>query len=463
MSLEHMLANGWDGAVGEDGLQMLSKALEAGSGVDAASFAGGRALIPESLDTTLVSVLWSQDEAKLFKALKRNPIKGPVHQWNKRTDVGDEDGAWVAEGGSSFEKDQTIQRKFVETKYLQTKRQVTLQMMASNSLEDAEAIEKEAGALWIVRQTERALFDGDSDIVAEQFDGLTKGITSNIVDLRGSDLITSSAGEDAFIEGCKKIRDAYGKANTSFMNTSLMEDTQKLLRDRLRVPASGGGSNMGAYVYDTYPTPFGSFKLNDNIFVRQHDEAQRASTITAQRPDQVSIAVARAASGALESQWATGDAGDYYYQVVAVNKYGDAVASTAVQVTSVVADDKVTITVTDGATVGTGFKVYRSEKDAADGSNCRFVTQVARTGASQEIIDLNADLPNTSRLYLLTTDNMYNAIEWEQWLPTMKFQLYPTNAAVNPFLMLMFGALGLKKEEQMCIIKNVSYSKDKWY
>ena len=41
-------------------LEDLTKALNAGYGTDAATMTGGRALIPESLDKTLVNVLHSR-------------------------------------------------------------------------------------------------------------------------------------------------------------------------------------------------------------------------------------------------------------------------------------------------------------------------------------------------------------------------------------------------------------------
>jgi hypothetical protein len=455
--------NGWDGAIGSDGLEMLHKALQAGSGADASTFTGGRALIPESLDSTLVSVLWNQDEAKLFKALKRNIIKGPVHQWNERDDVGDEDGGWVAEGGPSFEKDQSIARRFVEAKYLQTKRQVTLQMMASNSLEEAEAIEKEAGALWLIKMVEKALFHGNSNIITEQFDGLETLIPdTNIIDLRGADVITSSKGEDAFGEGARTIRDNYGKVSQSYMSTAIMEDVQKLLRDRLRVPASSQVAGQPAtYVFDTYPTIFGSFKLDDNLFINGHNLIPRASTITAQRPDApTAVLTSQAKTGGTGFDAST--AGTYKYKIVAVNKYGDSVTSPEYSA-SPATGQEVKIVVTKGAIAGTGYKVYRSQKGASDASNARLAFEVPYTASPMDVFDRNDDLPNTSDLYMLNLLPQYNAIEWEQWLPVMKFQLYPTNSAINPFLMLLYGALGLKKRVQMIRIKNISYSQDKWY
>jgi len=462
MDLTNLIDQNYQGFAegNQETLEALTKALSAGSGVDTAAFSGGRAMTPESLDTTLVNVLWSQDEARLFKALKKNPVKSPVHQWAKRTDVGDADGAWVAEGGDSYEKDQTIARQYVTMKYLQTLRKVTLQATLTNMIEDAEASEKIAGTLWLIKQIEKALFYGDSSCIAEEPDGLIKLIPStNIIDIRGNDA-TSVTFENAIGEGTRTIRGNFGKATDLYGSLMMMEDVQKLLRDRIRFGA--GKQADGNAVFENYITPFGRPKLVDDIFITEGSTGV-ASTLTALRPSQPSIAVARAASGALTSQFGSGDAGSYYYQVAHVNKYGSSQLSAAVQVTGVLADDKVTITVTDGATPGTAVYVYRSKKDAADGTDCRFMTKTAYTADSQEIVDLNADLPGTSSAFLLNLDSAYDAIEWNQLLPMMKFPLFPTNAAVIPFLMLLFGALGLKKDVQMIRIKNISYSGLGWF
>ena len=76
----------------------------------------------------------------------------------------------------------------------------------------------------------------------------------------------------------------------------------------------------------------------------------------------------------------------------------------------------------------------------------------------RSIDDENEELPATSSAYILNLDEADDAIEFEQFLPLMRFPLYPTDAAVYPFLMLLFGALALKKPEQMVRIKNISSS-----
>jgi hypothetical protein len=440
-------------------LEYLSKALSAGSGVDAGSFTGGRALIPESLDTTLVNILYSQDEARLFQRLKKQAIKGPVHQWDTRTAVGDGDGAWVGEGGDSQEKDQTIARVYATAKYLQTLRKVTLQASISNMIEDAMALEKNAGTLWIIKQVEQALFYGNSDYVAEQPDGLIKQISANadhVIDLRGADA-SSASFEDKMIEGCRIVRNSFGKANLMLCSTMVMADVQKLLRDRIRFEA---GNTVGGSVFTKYPTPFGTPELVDNIFITEGGAAVTGS-LSALRPGQPTIgSPTHTADGT--SLFDASTAGNYYYAVVAVNKYGDSLISATTAAVPVASGEKATLPVTEGSPAATAYKVYRSKKGGSN-TDLRYCFTVKRTGATQNIDDLNTFLPGCSDAFLLTMDPAYDAIEWAQFLPLMKFDLYPTNAAVYPFLMLLFGTLAVKKPVQHIRVKNIAPSTLGWF
>lgn len=448
-----------------ESLELLQKALTAGAGVDVtdASFAGGRALIPESLENTLVNILHTQDEARIFQALKKTPIKSPVHQWDERTEVGADDGAWVPEGGDSEEADQTIARKYATAKYLQTLRKVTLQASISNMIEPAMVLEQNAGTLWVIRNAERGIIYGNSDWVGHQPDGLIKQIpTGNVIDVRGGDA-SSVAFENAFNEGCRHIRDNFGRASNFFASTKVMEDVQRLLRDRIRFAP---GMNQGAAVFTEYPTPFGTPQIKDDIFIKE-GAIPAPSGLTTKRPDVLDIDTqpVAAGSGALVSQFLAGDAGNYYYKFVGVNRYGDGVASAESSVVAVTADQKVTIEIGPGAIPPTAIKVYRTKKDGASGSEVLYMTTVPVVAATDPtvIVDLNANLPGCSDGFLLTMEQVYDAIEWFQFLPLMKFDLYPTNAAVYPFLMLLFGALALKKPVQHVRVKNIASSALNWY
>lgn len=457
-----------------DVLENLQKALTAGSGVDAGAFTGGRALIPESLENTLVNVLWSQDEARLFQRVKKQPIPSPVHQWDKRTAVGNSDGAWVAEGGTSFEKDQTIARIYETAKYLQTLRKATLQATLSNMIENAMTIEQNAGALWVIREVEKALFYGDDDMITEQPKGVIQQINKsadnlstygsyvadNIVDVRGA-AADSAEFEKKMNETARIIRDSYGKGSLLLVSTMVMQDVQNLLRDRIRFQA---GQSVGGTIFNRYPTPFGELELLDDIFIKEGAVPGAASALAGvpSAPTENSAPASGAVSGSQISFWAAGDVGAYDYSVTAVNKFGESAAVAMTQLAASVAGQRVTMTVADGATPGTAFRLYRSKKDAGTG-DLRYVKTVKRGGATQVILDFNAELPGTSHAFVLTMGQVYDAIEWFQFLPLMKFDLYPTNQAVYPFLMLLFGALALKKAEQHAYIRNVSPANMGWF
>lgn len=437
----------------DETLQLLAKALTAGSGVDAASFTGGRAMTPESLDFTLVNILHNQDEARLFQRLKKKPIKSVVHQWNERTEVGQDNGAWVSEGGDSEDSDQTIARKYMAAKFLQTKRTITLQAQITNTVEEAEALEKNAGALWLIRNVEKGLIYGNSDFVSEQPDGLIKQIpASHVIDMRGK-YANSSTFEDKVTEACRMIRDYYGKASLFLGSTKTIQDTQALLKDRLRWNNPGGSGVMASDYPTHYPTPFGKPELLDDIFI-QEGNVPVASTLTTKRPDAPTLGSGATAADP-SSQFAAADAGNYVYKVVAVNKYGDSVASSELIITGVTAGDKVTFAITKGSITPTAYKIYRSKVGGATGAEVRYMTTVAYATSPQTFTDLNADLPGCSDAFILTMDPIYDAIEWFQFLPMMKYQLYPTASAVNPFLMLLFGAMALKKPVNHVRIKNI--------
>lgn len=448
-------------ATNQETLEMLNKAMTAGQGVDAGSFTGGRALSLESLDQILVNILHTQDEAVLFQRLKKQPIKSVIHQWDQRTDVGADDGAWVGEGGSSLaDSDQTIARKYLQAKYLQTKRTVTLQATMTAMIEDAMALEENAGTLWLIRNVEKALFGGNATIFPTQPDGLDVLIPStHVIDLRGKSA-SSSNFEDSMTIGTRSIRDYFGRADLLLSSTMVMQDMQKLLRDRIRFPAQESG--LGGAVFTKYPTPFGAPDIKEDVFIKEKGNPS-ASSLTSARPAQPTITSVTPATGATGSQFLAADAGEYYYVVAALNAAGESVASAAVAGT-VVAGGKNTLLIAAMDATVTGFRIFRSKKGAADGSDTRKMVDIAYSGSGTlSWDDLNADLPGTSSAYLLTTDPMYNAIEWAQFLPMMKFNLYPTAAAVYPFLMLLFGGLAVKKPTNQIRIKNVSPDSLGWF
>jgi len=241
----------------------------------------------------------------------------------------------------------------------------------------------------------------------------------------------------------------------------IMQDVQKLLQDRIRFEA---GRSEGTTVFSKYPTPFGTPELKEDVFIKE-GSVPVPSSLTAKRPDLPTLGTLTTPASDTGHSFSSGEVGDgkFVYKVVAVNRYGDSVASAELLVTGVVAGDMVQFTITDGTIIPTSYKIYRSKVGGVTLAEVRYMETIAYTSGAQVYKDDNSELPGCSDVFVLTMDKIYDAIEWFQFLPAMKFDLYPTNAAVYPFLMLIFGGLALKKPTQHIRIKNVAPSTLDWF
>lgn len=451
--------------LGNEASEELQKALTAGSGTDSAAFQGGRALIFESIEASLITVLHSTDDAVLFQKLKTDKFsKSIVHEWTDRTDVGAGDGAWVPEGGESEESDSTYSRQTLEMKFVQTRRNITLQALAAETIEDVTAQEQQSGLLWIIAQVERAIFFGKNSVNPQEPDGLESLIpASNVIDARGISP-GSDAMENFIQEGATVIRESHGMADLFIANPSVIRDIQSLVRERLRF---GVGDTSSAAIVMKYPTIFGNLDLKEDIFATRPDILPVASSLTAKRPGQPAIAAVSTTAtsskalttipaGRTSKFNAIGDVGTYNYKIVAVNMYGNSVASASVPITIVKNGAMSVYMNPNSGEVPLGYKIYRSVVGGASGTE-KFISYVKNTAASGGLVfvDTNDDLPGSTSAYILSCNPMRMAIEWKQFLPAIKYDLFPTASATKPFLMLLFGALMMTKKLQHVRIKNL--------
>jgi hypothetical protein len=160
-------------------IEQLNKALTAGTGTDSASFTGGRSLTVESLEQTLMTTTYSMEDIVLFKLLKSNPIFGVVDEFTEKSDYGPEYGVAVGETENPLGRDSTYTRRVGQVKFYRVKREVSHVITLLKNITDAEAEEQIDGTMLLVRAIEKALFYGNSSIVAEEIDGIKRIITAN--------------------------------------------------------------------------------------------------------------------------------------------------------------------------------------------------------------------------------------------------------------------------------------------
>jgi hypothetical protein len=442
--------------------EMLLKALAAGHGTDSATFTGGRALIPEDCETTMVNAMREQrEDCKIMNTFKKTPVKSTVHEYNRRTGTGDIDFGTTEEGGISQEDGQAIERITRNVKYIQQYREVTEQMNVVDSFENAFESEKLAGTINILKIAERLSIHGDRDVIPTEFDGMIKQIKKtnqerrNIIDFRGQTIQTK--GEKFFSEMVRMISEQGGEANKIFFPLILSDDIQELCRDRIRF---GTNDRNMTPVFDSYPTPLGTLKFGedagpDKMFrvrgpiVSKGDPLQKPNA-----PQSVTVA----ADDETGSKFEGSDAGNYIYQVFAINKYGISDGKSPAAAVAVASGEGVTITITpDSAKPGTGFIICRT----VPGGTADQVMEMVRIPKSQDAatvyLDLNDDLPGTTDMIFITEKKLQTIAEFYQLLPMRLYRMNPVNRLVTPFILALWGVLDLKVPEWCGLTKNIAY------
>ncbi len=443
----------------------LTKALEAGTGPGVGSVQG-RSLIPESLEMSLYTVLHSIANTPLIRALKTEPVKSPVHQWTINREVGDDDGVFAGENQEAISNDSTFERLTQNMAYLQTLREVTLQMKMSNSIENPVAIETTNGILQLLRVIETNLFKGNSKVNPKSFDGILASVpTENLLDLRGK-FVDDSKFEEKLDEGSEIVFNNFGEVTHAYFSPANGGEFNRIINSRIRFQGTSanasGDITYGNVHFTKYATTFSEFFVIKDVFNREK-RAPRPSKITDKRPGTVTLSSAATSSSA-GTKFFAGDAGSYSYQVALFNEFGEGPTSNTITVAGVVADDKVNLLIEDtGSIAPTAIRVFRAPVGTTTGHKEAFTLPIADveggdggSGTEFEVPDTNADLPGTGEVYLLDQSEASRAIKWFSFLPAMKFQLYPTNKAVDPFLLIQFGALGLTIPERHTVIKNIN-------
>lgn len=441
------------GAAGAGGdVAKLNKALSAGGGnggthgVQTAGALGP--LMPESLDPILTSMTYTEAEFKFWKGVYKDPAYNTAEEYNRLHKVGAGESAFVGEGDLPEEEDSTYSREVTLVKFMGTTRRVThvASLVKTAGIENAIAQETKNGTLWLMRQLEESLFFGNSAIVPVQFDGLDALMAAGgtpTYDMRGDPL-----SEEVLSGMCAAVRQApnYGMIDTIFCSIGVKSDIKNRIRSRLR-------ANFGGQVdFEPKVDGFAGVKIEDNVFI-QEGQAPYASGLgkSSKRPLVPAVGAAGLTSPVdATAQFAAGDAGTYIYKIVAINRYGRSAPVTTAGV-AVAAGDNATIPVVDGGQDTTGYIVYRSEKNGA-ASTCKEAFRVARSGATQDIIDRNAYLPGCSTVFGLEMKPA--TLGWKQLAPFTKIPLATVDLSYR-WMQVLYGALQLKAPRHCFRIINV--------
>lgn len=452
-------------------IDALNKALTAGSSINnpGASPGEGFPLRVESLDQTLFNTTYKAKDVKFWKALYKDAAYNTIEEFNRLESYGSGESVFIQEGDLPDEDDSQYSRQYTKIKFMGTTRRVTHVMSLLKAAHgDAVARETVNGTLFLLRQMERTLFNGDENMIDIQFDGiealLVKAFNSslsddgqylgyedtNVIDMRGQPLT-----EDHVTDGTERAvaEPNYGSPSDLWLPTGPMKDLSKILypKERYDLPAPQNGK--AGIAINSIVTPFGDIALNPDIFMPDSTKPADAGVgKVGQRPGTPILGVLTSPvyAGSNTTKWGTADAGSYFYKVTAGSRYGRSAPVTSGAI-AVSAGDQVSIPVTDVGPDTSYYEVSRSDKDGA-ASTCRTVFRVKRTGAAQTIVDLNRFLPGTSKGYLLSQNP--EVLKWKQLAPFTKIPLATIDSSVR-WMQVLYGALQVMKPKHNVIFINI--------
>lgn len=465
------------GSMAGTAIAELQKALTAGYGTDVSTLQGGSALRIQSLDKTMQATIQENKHFKLFNELAKTGAGATVDEWTEQSGVGGFlGGSTNTETGIINESTGSYARRVGLVKYLMTKRQVSLVSTLGNNIASSEAVEQQAGAKQLLTDAEYLSFEGDELVVPTEFSGIWAQIRDgvaagqvdggNILDAEGQSLASINLLNQAAAQISK--RDNFGTPTHLFLSQLVQADFDTGLDPAFRVALNNvpnGGISLGAPVVGVR-TSWGDIANMPDVFINDGDQAvpfqvtypTLAAANTGMKPT-----LALAAAGDAASKFGAPHAGNYYYLVTGLNANGQSDGVVSAQ-QAVAAGQKVTLTITaSGGSQETGYAIYRGRLNGTNApSDFRLMTRVPKAGATTVYVDLNREIPGTTKAYVLNMNPGDHAINWRQLLPMMKFPLYPTNAAVIPWAQLMFGYLRITKRRHHAVIKNILPNGAKW-
>ena len=442
----------------------LRKALEQGYGTDVTNLTGAGNLRIQSLDKTLYSTIQENSHFELFNLLQKGQATTTVDEWTEQSGIGGFlGGSTNSESGVIPSAQGEYKRRVGMVKFLMTRREVSYVTLQSNNIIQAQAVENQNAALQLLTDAEFLCFDGDDTVVPTEFPGLFTQIsdyneTDSVIDAEGESIIDVSLVDKA----AARIASAgnYGRASHIFASMQVQSDLNQNLDPAFRVAINGSAQSLllGAPVTGIN-TSWGQIATINDVFIRDETqlkpfEVYHASVAAANVGLQPTAALTSGA-GAATSKFATNHAGLYYYRITGLNASGESTSIVSAQQT-IPAGGQCSIAITDSAvSAETGYAIYRSRKNGtSDLEDMRLMCRIPKAGGTTTWVDENRFIPGTTKAFILTMKN--NAISWQKYLPMTKFDLFPTNSAVVPWAVLLFGYLRIMKRNQHIVIKNIS-------
>lgn len=451
------------GTATQNDVDDLNKALKAGQEVNnpGAVSGDGFALRVESLERTLKNVTYKMDHIRFWKNVPKLPAYNTVEEFNQIQSYGNNpDAGYIDEGDLPSEDDSTYERKFSVIKYLGTTRRVT-HVMSLVKPAHGNVLAQEAvnGTMHLLRILEKGLFNARSDLSSLQFDGFEKLLqdsapAANVIDLRGKPL-----SEDVLMDAALTIQDApnYGTPTDLYVNPKVKADLCKTFFPKERYDLfQKTDSGLVGLDIKGFTSPAGDVRFQPDVFIDDGGGPTAARGDASKRPSTPTVSTGPTTPSDPLSKFVAGDAGDYFYTIQAVNRYGRSAGVPLVAgptAVTVAAGDKTTFAMTAGSVVPEWYEVFRTKVGGATGTE-RLILRVpnAAGAGAQTINDYNNKLPGCTAGFLFQ-QNLEN-MSFKQLAPMVKIPLATIDSSIR-FMILLYGVPTLYTPGKNVLFQNI--------
>ena len=462
-----------DANVSSQELGELSKAMEAGhiQGGDTTSAGqtNAGALKYESLDNALRLTQWKDSHIRFWKRVAKEAAYSTVEEFNVQTSYGQDRGGFWAEGELPEEENSLYTRKLEKVKFMGVSRGVThVAQLVKNQVGDLYRKEISDGMLYLLQKADRGLLYADEAVISDEWNGIyaqhmnMDNYTSlelymdsdHVVDMRGAAL-KESAIEDA----CETLLRYFAHPDLLVGPPQIITDFSLQLFAQRRFNQSGGGNpgatGLGGPVTKYY-SRFATIDLEHDIFAIKGNAKVIGGTANSPKaPATPTPTSATPVVAAPLTRFADG-AGDYYYAVSGINRYGESGLVQIGGTITVAATEAIDLIFVSGggAYAPEAYVVYRSKVDPSQAAaNTEFypIMTVPAAGvdikrgslsggvdgaAALAVRDNNRWLPGTEEAMLMQSDR--DIFGFKQLAPMMKMDL-AVLAPINRFMILLYG------------------------
>ena len=462
-------------SLNESKRETISKAFEAGTGITPATQQDGAAYRMESLDPNLNISTYGDADYTIYKDLYKQPIDQTVRKYTVYYSHGRTGHQmFQPEIAKLSSNEPKARQKTVNVKFLVDTKGSSFAMQWANTTVDTNTLLEISGINDIAKAIEYATFYGDSDLAAQdgeglEFDGLEKLMDPhNKIDMRGSSLTPQALNLAAV-----KIGRGFGTATDAYLPINIKGDfiNSHLSAQRILQPNPQGQGMQVGFDIARFISARGNIALHGSTIMDLDKKLDLDAAIDENAPA-APKAVATVTTGtdgkflAEDRKDKDGQAvlnkevgRDLKYRVVAVGTH-DSIPSDVVTAKPANATDSVKIEVTLNRLVSAipdYVAIYR-QSDVPGAVDFWLVGRVPVSKMESgkiTFIDNNDTIPGTGDVFVV--ENKPSTLRYLEFAPITKFNLAVTTTATN-FALLWFGALMLVYPKRVAMLHNVLYN-----